>query len=62
MWNGSFLNTEYTDKNRFDGNYIKFIDFGVDGEHAGPNHNKQYSKELYSYLIDNQQVMKNTLK
>ena len=61
-WNGSFLNTEYTDKNRFDGNYIKFIDFGVDGGHPGPNHNKQYSKELYSYLIDNQQVMKNTLK
>lgn len=61
-WNGSFLNTEYTDKHRFDGKYNKFIDFGADGGHPGRTHNKQYSKELYSYLTDNQQVMKNTLK
>jgi hypothetical protein len=62
LWNGSFLNTDYIDENRFDGDYATFIDFAVDGAHPGPKHNKEYSKKLYSYLIDNQQVIKNTLK
>lgn len=61
-WNGTFLNTNYIDENRFDGDYNKFIDLGADGEHPGSNHNNEYSKKLYTYLIDNQQVMKNTLK
>lgn len=61
-WNGTFLNTDYIDEYRFDGDYNKFIDLGADGEHPGSNHNTEYSKKLYTYLIDNQQVMKNTLK
>ena len=62
IWNGTFLETDYTDKNRFDGDYKNFIDFAVDNSHPGPKHNLEYSKKLYSYFIDNQQVMKNTLK
>jgi hypothetical protein len=60
-WNGSFLNTDYIDKNRFDGDYIKFIDIGADGGHPGPKHNISYSEKLYKYLIDNQQIIKNKI-
>ena len=63
VWNGSFLNDNtIIEENRFDGNYINFIDFAVDNIHPGPKHNKEYSNKLYTYLIDNQLVMKNTLK
>jgi hypothetical protein len=51
-WNGSFLNTEYLDNFRFDGDYNKFIDLGVDGVHPGPNHNRLYVKQLYGHLIN----------
>lgn len=51
-WNGSFLNTEYLDNFRFDGDYNNFIDVGVDGTHPGPKHNALYSKQLYDYFKD----------
>ena len=51
-WNGSFLNTEYLDNFRFDGNYNNFIDNGADGVHPGPKHNSLYANHLYDYFID----------
>lgn len=50
-WNGSFLNNEYTDSYRFDGDYTNFIDKGVDGSHPGPNHNKIYSTLLFKEIV-----------
>jgi hypothetical protein len=52
IWNGSFLNTEYLDNFRFDGNYLNFIDFGVDGGHSGPKNNHQYSIKLSEHIND----------
>jgi hypothetical protein len=51
-WNGSFLNTEYLDNFRFDGDYNNFIDVGVDGAHPGPKHNVLYAKQLYDHFKD----------
>ena len=51
-WNGSFLNTEYLDDFRFDGDYSNFIDVGVDGTHPGLKHNTLYTNHLYDYFID----------
>jgi hypothetical protein len=53
IWNGSFLNINYEDLNRYDGDYINFIDRGVDGWHPGPRHNKIYSIKLIEYILNN---------
>lgn len=45
IWNGIFLETEYTDDNRFDGDYI--IPYGT---HATPIQNENYSNMLYEFL------------
>jgi hypothetical protein len=52
VWNGWYATNEFTDENRFDGNYYPFIDFGIDNIHPGPNTNKEYAKNLYDYLIN----------
>jgi hypothetical protein len=51
-WNGTFLKTDYTDENRFDGNYTNFIDVGVDNTHPGPKHNAVYANHLYHHFKD----------
>jgi hypothetical protein len=61
-WNGSFLNTEYLDSFRFNDDYNKFIDFGSDGQHPGPIHNKTYVNKLYTYLVNNQLITTNISK
>lgn len=54
MWNGSFnLPTEYIEFNRFDSNYGDFIDYGVDGAHSGPKHNREYSERLFNHICLN---------
>lgn len=54
IWNGSFLNDDsITEKNRFDGDYDKFIDKSVHSTHAGPKHNKVYAKNLYDFIVKN---------
>lgn len=54
IWNGWMgIPTSYTEFNRYDGEYLEFLDYGVDGNHAGPNHNKNYSKSLIKYIKDN---------
>jgi hypothetical protein len=52
IWNGSFgVPIGYDEENRFDGDYINFIDRGVDGEHPGPKHNEEYSKKLHNFIL-----------
>ena len=50
VWNGWFATNDYSDNNRFDGDYYPFIDHGVDGLHPGPNTNKQYAENLYKFI------------
>lgn len=47
VWNGTFLNTDYIDENRFDGIYS--IEYG---KHATPQQNEIYSKSLHDFLIN----------
>ena len=50
LWNNSYAQFDYTDTNRFDGDYYPFLDFGVDGVHPGPKTNNEYAKKLYSKI------------
>ena len=47
VWNGSFLDLEYTDTKRFDGDYF------IEGRHATAEENKIYSNKLVGFLKDN---------
>jgi hypothetical protein len=47
VWNGTFLNTEYTDDNRFDGDYPKLTD---NHSHATFEENSKYANKLYNYI------------
>ena len=51
LWNGSFIDSDYTDSNRFDGEYKIFLDKGVDGNHPGPKHNNNYASKLYETIF-----------
>lgn len=55
LWNGwSGIPTEFNECNRFDGEYgVTFEDFSVDGYHAGPKHNKNYSNILFTHILKN---------
>jgi len=53
LWNGWYATNDYTDINRFDGDYYPFLDFGVDGIHPGPKTNKEYAKNLYNFIKEN---------
>jgi len=53
LWNGSFdIPKSYIEINRFDGDYLSqpLIDYGVEGSHPGPLHNKQYSNKLLNHI------------
>jgi hypothetical protein len=52
LWNNSYAQIDYTDINRFDGDYYPFLDFGVDGIHPGPKTNKEYANKLYSKIVN----------
>jgi hypothetical protein len=47
VWNGTFLNTDYTDENRFDGGYPNLSD---NHSHASYLDNKTYADNLYEFL------------
>lgn len=54
VWNGTFLNTDYVDENRFDGDYPNFSDEHL---HASDVDNKNYADKLYQLLIiENQKL------
>jgi hypothetical protein len=51
IWNGREMTSlDYNEPNRFDGDYGRYIDFGTDGLHPGPNHNKTYAHKLYDFI------------
>ncbi len=47
IWNGVFLNTEYSDDNRFDGEYKQYTD---SHQHATSEENKNYAENLYNHI------------
>ena len=47
IWNGTFIGTEYTDENRFDGGYPAFQD---NNQHATYLQNKEYAEKLYKHI------------
>jgi hypothetical protein len=53
IWNGWFATSQYSDENRFDGDYYPFIDYGVEGIHQGPRTHLKYASTLYRYIADN---------
>jgi hypothetical protein len=54
LWNGWMgIPQYYTEFNRFDGDYNKFIDKGVDGVHPGPLHNRMYASRLITHISKN---------
>jgi lysophospholipase L1-like esterase len=54
IWNGRELKSlEYDEPNRFDGDYGKYLDLGIDNTHPGPNHNKTYANKLHDFISKN---------
>lgn len=47
IWNGTFLQTEFTDENRFDGEYPYFE---TDSKYASSEENKKYAENLYNHI------------
>jgi hypothetical protein len=51
IWNGrEITSVNYDEPNRFDGDYGKYLDLGVDNTHPGPKHNKTYAYKLYNFI------------
>jgi|TARA_B110000259_G_scaffold186554_1_gene238096 hypothetical protein len=44
VWNGSFIESEYTDSKRFDGDYF------IEERHATAEENKEYSNKLTTFI------------
>lgn len=53
IWNGTFVETEYTDENRFDGNYPTFQD---NSTYATAIQNESYAKQLLNYFKENFEI------
>ena len=51
LWDGKNLRTEYSEFNRFDGGYVKYIDKASDNGHPGPKHHKYYGRALFDYIL-----------
>jgi len=50
IWNGTFVQTDYTDEQRFDGEYPYFEDTN---KHATNNQNEMYAKKLLNHMKEN---------
>jgi hypothetical protein len=53
IWNGTFVGTDYTDENRFDGDYPNLPD---EHRHATFFENEEYAKNLYKYIKENFEI------
>jgi hypothetical protein len=53
VWNGTFLKTDYSDSNRFDGNYPYFEN---NSTYASAIQNEAYAKNLYNYIEQNFEI------
>ena len=47
IWNGTFIGTNYTDENRFDGDYPNFLD---EHKHAIHTENEEYATKLFKHI------------
>jgi len=47
IWNGTFIDADYTDENRFDGDYPNFPD---EHRHATSNENEIYATKLFKHI------------
>lgn len=50
MWGSTFLQTDYTDENKFNGSIKPFIDYSTDGNHAGPLTHSNYATSIYNSI------------
>jgi hypothetical protein len=50
IWNGTFVQTEYTDAERFDGDYPYFENTNI---HATDYQNEIYAKKLFNHMKEN---------
>lgn len=53
IWNGTFLQTKYTDENRFDGEYPYFSE---PNQYASPAQNEVYAKTLFKHIKQNFEI------
>lgn len=53
VWDNSFVGLDCGDNNMFKGEFIRFLDFGSDGKHAGPKHYVDYSTRLINFILHN---------
>jgi hypothetical protein len=53
IWNGTFLQTEYTDENRFDGDYPYFSE---PNQYASAAQNEAYGKTLFKHIKQNFEI------
>ena len=53
IWNGTFVGTDYTDENRFDGDYPNFPD---EHRHATETENQTYATKLYNHIKENFEI------
>lgn len=54
IWNGTEITSfDYSEPNRFDGDYGNYLDLGVDNRHPGPKHNKTYANKLHDFILEN---------
>ena len=51
IWNGREIKSvDYNEPNRFDADYGRYLDLGVDTVHPGPIHNKTYAHKLHDFI------------
>ena len=57
IWNGCNVrettSIDHNEPNKFDGDYGRYLDLGVDNGHPGPNHNKTYADKLHDFILKN---------
>ena len=57
IWNGCNVrettSIDHNEPNKFDGDYERYLDLGVDNGHPGPNHNKTYANKLHDFILKN---------
>ena len=57
IWNGCNVrettSIDHNEPNKFDGDYGRYLDLGVDNGHPGPNHNKTYAHKLHDFILKN---------
>jgi hypothetical protein len=51
-WESTFVETDYTDENKFNGSIKPFIDYSTDGNHSGPKTNSVYATNIYNSVKD----------